>query len=313
MKKNHIILSFDGGGIRGLIPAIWIAFLEKEIGYSIQQNVDMFAGTSTGSILAAAFAKKNPIASPIMVDLYENCGNEIFAESFWQRMKNPFGLFNAKYDINNLKKNLEKHLNNQRIRDCEKELLICSYDLEKRYNLLFTRQIAQKYSVWNIPLVEACASSSAALTYFKPNRFENENAIFTCVDGGICSLNNTSTMAVCELLNQGIAASHIQLISFGTGTQQAPYLYNDIKNSGIATLAKPIIEIEMDGASEAYDYATASILKPENYIRIQVNLTEETKEMDNIKPENIKRLRKLAETALIEQKYKFDKILEMLC
>ena len=49
MKK---ILSLDGGGIRGIIPAIILAEFEKNIGKPVSSVFDMIAGTSTGGILA---------------------------------------------------------------------------------------------------------------------------------------------------------------------------------------------------------------------------------------------------------------------
>jgi uncharacterized protein len=54
------ILSIDGGGIRGIIPAFWLTRIEHELALKSRQSLldvfDMFAGTSTGSIIAAGLA-----------------------------------------------------------------------------------------------------------------------------------------------------------------------------------------------------------------------------------------------------------------
>ena len=47
------ILSIDGGGIRGLIPATYLVEMEKRLGRPICQLFDLIAGTSTGGIIAA--------------------------------------------------------------------------------------------------------------------------------------------------------------------------------------------------------------------------------------------------------------------
>ncbi|HDO34610.1 MAG TPA: patatin, partial [Chromatiales bacterium] len=47
------ILSIDGGGIRGLIPAVLLEWLEARIGRPISETFHLIAGTSTGGILAA--------------------------------------------------------------------------------------------------------------------------------------------------------------------------------------------------------------------------------------------------------------------
>src|ERR1700683_1416318 len=49
------VLSFDGGGIRGLYHAKLLESLEKK-GFDVVQRADILAGTSTGAIVAAALA-----------------------------------------------------------------------------------------------------------------------------------------------------------------------------------------------------------------------------------------------------------------
>jgi hypothetical protein len=55
------ILSIDGGGIHGIIPAIFLQALEQATGKEIWQLFDLIAGTSTGGILALAL-KRPPVA-----------------------------------------------------------------------------------------------------------------------------------------------------------------------------------------------------------------------------------------------------------
>ena len=69
-----IILSCDGGGVRGVITAKLLQSLDP----AFLQSVSLFAGTSTGSIIALGLAAGVPIGT--IVSLYEsmsNC-NEIF-------------------------------------------------------------------------------------------------------------------------------------------------------------------------------------------------------------------------------------------
>jgi len=62
------ILSLDGGGIRGLITAVWLHKLETELNRPIAECFDLIVGTSTGSILACAVAAKIPAEQ--IVSLY---------------------------------------------------------------------------------------------------------------------------------------------------------------------------------------------------------------------------------------------------
>ncbi len=69
------ILSIDGGGIRGLIPALVLDAIEQELRQPIAQSFDLVAGTSTGGILAVGLttpgAAGRPKYSPAaLADLY---------------------------------------------------------------------------------------------------------------------------------------------------------------------------------------------------------------------------------------------------
>ena len=63
------ILSIDGGGIRGLIPALVLAEVERRTGRRIGDCFDLIAGTSTGGIIACALAHRgNRIAFALVRD-----------------------------------------------------------------------------------------------------------------------------------------------------------------------------------------------------------------------------------------------------
>ena len=44
------VLSIDGGGIRGIIPAMVIAHIEKLMGKPAHELFDLMVGTSTGGV-----------------------------------------------------------------------------------------------------------------------------------------------------------------------------------------------------------------------------------------------------------------------
>ena len=54
------ILSIDGGGVRGIIPAVLLASLEQRTGRRARESFDFVAGTSTGAVLAAGIAAGVP-------------------------------------------------------------------------------------------------------------------------------------------------------------------------------------------------------------------------------------------------------------
>ncbi len=50
--KSIKVLAIDGGGIRGIIPAVILSELQKRLGKELWQAFDLIAGTSTGGIIA---------------------------------------------------------------------------------------------------------------------------------------------------------------------------------------------------------------------------------------------------------------------
>ena len=85
------ILSIDGGGIRGIIPAVILGEIERITGKPISNLFDLIAGTSTGGILALGLAKPNLDGFPEysaqdLVGLYESEGSRIFNRSILHRI-----------------------------------------------------------------------------------------------------------------------------------------------------------------------------------------------------------------------------------
>jgi uncharacterized protein len=85
--KPFRILSIDGGGIRGILPASMLAELESRYlgGQSIANCFDMIAGTSTGGIIALGLGS-GKTASEIR-DVYVERGGMIFPSGNWLMRK----------------------------------------------------------------------------------------------------------------------------------------------------------------------------------------------------------------------------------
>src|SRR3954453_22955898 len=109
------VLSIDGGGIRGLIPALVLAEVERRSQKQVYELFDLFAGTSTGGILACALCAPDPLPASQLVGLYRDRGPDIFDRSLFQRIKSAEGLLDEKYDAAGLDKALEDFLSDKRL------------------------------------------------------------------------------------------------------------------------------------------------------------------------------------------------------
>ena len=90
------VLSIDGGGIRGIIPALVLAHPERQVGAPASEFFDLIVGTSTGGILALGLSLqdqqgRSPLAAKRMVALYERHGPKIFERSLWRKLRTAGG------------------------------------------------------------------------------------------------------------------------------------------------------------------------------------------------------------------------------
>jgi patatin-like phospholipase/acyl hydrolase len=95
------ILSIDGGGARGIIPAVILKEIERRSGRRVSELFDRICGTSTGAILACGLsAPKSAGKSKAMfhareiVEIYRTLGEEIFSRgSFNETVLQPMEEF----------------------------------------------------------------------------------------------------------------------------------------------------------------------------------------------------------------------------
>ena len=74
--RTYKILSIDGGGIRGVFPAAFLAKLEDHLSSPIGSYFDLIAGTSTGGIIAIALGLG--LSAKDILKLYAERGSAIF-------------------------------------------------------------------------------------------------------------------------------------------------------------------------------------------------------------------------------------------
>ena len=232
--KKFKILSIDGGGIRGIIPAKVLFHLEEEAirndGPSARlcDYFDLVCGTSTGGIIAIGIALG--MTAKEILNLYEDNAKNIFhGKSLWRsfRKNTPF------YSREKLKGLLSTHFNafdyqtnNARIYHCKTRLCIPTYDLDKGEQHVFkTDHLHNYYRDCHIPVVNAALATTAAPVYFSPYSFNycdinstNQCSYINNVDGGVLA-NNPALIGLTEAVYCiGIPLENIELLSLGTGT-----------------------------------------------------------------------------------------------
>jgi uncharacterized protein len=300
------VLAIDGGGIRGLIPALVLAELERRADRRVHELFDLIAGTSTGGILACALCAPDPLPAAEVADIYEEEGPAIFDRSVWQRIRSAEGLLDEKYDAGALDRALERFLAGKRLAETQPELIVPAYDMSAPGPYFFKTRKAREQPAEDFPLTVVARATAAAPTYFEPLP-AGERAL---VDGGVFAVNPAMS-AFAEVLRFHPSAG-VVLLSLGTGERTRRRSFADVKDWGLIEWARPILDVVFDGISDAVDYQLRHVLGDDRYWRLQVELTRASDDLDDASPENLRELRAHAEELIATHSAEIDAALAAL-
>jgi patatin-like phospholipase/acyl hydrolase len=287
------VLSLDGGGIRGIIPALVIAHLERQMGAPASELFDLIVGTSTGGILALGLALQDEQGRPLlaakrMVALYERHGGEIFERSLWRKLRTAGGLFEEAYSHEALETILQRYFGEKRLSDCGTPVMVTSYDIEHR-KTVFIKSWHSDHS--ELLCAEASRATSAAPTYFEPVNLEWAKHSRTLIDGGVF-INSPAVSAYAEA-RKLFPDEPIAMLSLGTGELTRSIPYDDARTWGSALWVMSLLDCMFDGASKAADHQMRLFLG-DHYLRLQTQLHYASDDMDDASRGNIRNLKQTA-------------------
>lgn len=323
-KEKFKILSIDGGGIKGIFPAKFLASLEEEIGEGqTHKHFDLICGTSTGGIIALALSLGIPAKE--ILKLYQDNAKTIFGSGNWNILKKPF-YSNKPLEklIRDIFKKYHDKDEDPRINDAlnKVKLLIPTYSLlDGGTQVLKTPHTSDLILDKHIPMYMAAMATSAAPTYFNAysNTFKRIDSdtiedFSNKVDGGVYA-NNPSMLGIIEAttrLEQKL--DNIQLLSLGTGQ----YKYEEAKTKKLWSVMywvwlkkKRIFELFMQSQAQLV-HNSVNILHQFNddflYKRIDLEFNHNFKiKMDETNPNKLKTLsEKAARIFQTEGKYVLD-------
>ncbi|HYQ43469.1 MAG TPA: patatin-like phospholipase family protein [Polyangiaceae bacterium] len=301
---TRTILSIDGGGIRGLIPAKFLEALEARCGKPVAELFDYVAGTSTGGILALGLTKPNAsntgpeFAARDLVDLYERNGGTIFSRSVRHTIEAVGNLKGPKFAADGIEEVLQRYFGNARLADARAKVLVTAYDIERRMPFFFRSTRAVEKPLYDFPMWQVARATSAAPTYFPPFQLSSGSDQYGLIDGGVYA-NNPALCVYVDALTQNQAVDDFIVVSVGTGNSDRRIPYAEAAHWGLPFWAHPLFDIISDGVSDTVDYQLKQLLPArdgaQRYYRFQTDIPDANQEIDDVRVETIRTLKVVAE------------------
>lgn len=236
------ILSIDGGGIKGVFPAAFLAAIEERLSTPISQYFDLIAGTSTGGIIALGLGLG--FSAKELLHFYIEKGPKIFPASGRHWTKRWQNLFKSRYASTTLRMSLTEVFGDSTLGESSSRLVIPTFNANSGeihvYKTPHNPRLEMDYC---IKAVDVALATSAAPVYLPPH-ISPEGIPF--LDGGLWA-NNPTGMAVVEAIAiLGVARESIEVLSLGCTREPKDFTHT---GTGLIGWARAAINAAMTGQS----------------------------------------------------------------
>ena len=317
--QERFILSIDGGGIRGLVPATVIAQLAslvKDMGDErpFYSHFDLVAGTSTGALIALGlvmpklgiameegaqvpvytrmpkglFSHQDVLAGYIMRSGDPACFQRLYMDNakriFCARNRLFGAVFNDKYDPSSLEEFLASSYLDTRLSDALVPVMVVSYD-----SLSGKGVVLSSFNGWkDMYTRDAARASSAAPLYFPPLYAKSpEGRDAALLDGGIIA-NDPALLAYAQARRMYPGCRRFHILSLSTA--RGVYTFNPREGlTGMAGWAEPVMKMYPNAQMDLVGQ-TLSCLDDVEYVRIGGIVTKEKIRLDDTREESMQTL-----------------------
>ncbi len=263
------ILTFDGGGVRGVIPAVLMQRLSREPGLGDWlDRAEFVAGTSTGGLIALMLAAD--LGPQAIRDLYETRAVRVFADSIWDDIVDLGKIRGADYDVANLRREARAVFGDRRLDQLSKRVLITTFDLDDE---------DPRTPMWKPKLFhnfpgtdcdgDVLAFKVATYTSAAPTYFASEDGY---IDGGVFAPNPSMCALAQSQDRRNMAGDRpplhdVRLFSFGTGVSP-DRVEGDSLDWGYLQWVRPLISLMLEGTNGIAHFQCRQILGDDQYHRL---------------------------------------------
>lgn len=301
MKK--VILSLDGGGIRGAATTQFLFHIENALkdkyGKSIRDCIDFYAGTSTGSIIVVALA-----TTDLSMEEINNLYSYANAQQIFKENKGWFeidGINAPKYEASGKTHLLREKFSNSKIGDVPqgKDVLAVTYEITTRKPIVIKSTKDLHRDILSSDVTDA---SSAAPTYFPTKEVDFDEQDCWLVDGGVIA-NNPTMCAIAEARKEwDISMEDILVLSVGIGYRTRKINGPESQKWGAIGWFTHGHILDLLSDEKVVGYQAKTILQAGNYIRVNADLRTQPgfnnppdDAMDDVHAKNIDKLKAMGD------------------
>ena len=278
-KEYKLVLSLDGGGVRGLATVIFLKELEKASGKKIIDLFDFFIGTSVGGLNAMHLAVNEIEVSELESFWSQDNLAMSMQSSFWT--KNFFLETKPIYNNKSKTELLEKYFGNKLISESKKPIAVLAYDVENRKPRVLT-----SYTDQAIKATSAINATSAAPLYYPTVKIEDGSWL---IDGSVVS-NNPCLIGYNEA-RKYFKTDNIKVFSVGTGRHLNNLDGEDSSKWGpFGWLTNDILGILLESHA---DHEILNDLIGKNYLRINSIAENINWNLDDYTVDNLRNIRNM--------------------
>lgn len=271
------ILAIDGGGIKGVLPASFLATVEDSLGHGVARYFDLIVGTSTGGIIALGLGLG--LSASEILSFYMQLGPKVFRRS--PRSRWLASLVAGRYNPGPLEEALRSTFGERTLGESSHRLVIPSLNLETgevyihktRHHPKFERDYKER-------VVDVALATAAAPTYFPAHRSASGIPL---VDGGTWA-NNPTGLAVVEAIGVlGWPRESLRVLSLGCTTQPLDVGWGSSLSLGRGYWGLKIVDVFLAGQSSGSLGTAYVLLGHENVLRISPTVPTGRFGLDTVK------------------------------
>jgi patatin-like phospholipase len=284
------VLSIDGGGVRGLIPALILAEIEKGTRKPIAESFDLIVGTSTGAILALGLTRPSDADAAVpeysaqrIAQFFRESSSTIFPNSY-PMLRSLKQIVRPKYDVEGIESVFDQYFGDVRLVEALTNVRVPAYDIEDGRRIWFSRG-----SHGDLFMKDVVRGATAVPTYLPPVAFRvqprvSKKGYVALVDGALFA--NNPTLEALEVAD-GLRSSKDQtllVLSIGTGKGITEHSFKKAWRWGALGWLNPLLDIAFSDPSIAFQVGRTMALRGDTYFRIQPNLGKNPPPLDASTP-----------------------------